>query len=252
MNGVCSAASGCAGWWIPELNVLSAGINQAVERFGRWLGTPRRPVGVLHNPARVPNPATSGTTVNLETEMAKRAGLGDARAQAWLMRRVLPVVRRVARTFFGSAAEADDAAQICLMAILKAAGQFRGDASLDTWARRISVRTTLKYAKRERRLRPVAEESSSHQKVVDAGPGPQRTSFSNDLRVYLDGLSEVQREAVLLHHGLGYSLAEIAEMTGASTNTVKSRLRLGMSSLRKRVRQEAKVAQIREHRGKES
>lgn len=204
----------------------------------------------LRNPAAANAEQASGTTVNLEVEMARRAGEGDARAQSWLMRRVLPGVRRVARTFFGSAAEADDAAQICLMAILKAAGQFRGDASLDTWARRIAVRTTLKYARRERRLRPVAAESSSHQKVVDAGPGPQNTTLVNDLRVYLGGLSEVQREAVLLHHGLGHSLAEIADITGASTNTVKSRLRLAMAALRKRMRQESQLFQIREQRGK--
>jgi len=215
------------------LGFVASSLDGAIDRV--------RGLRMYRNPARVPEPADPGKTVDFDAEMARRAGAGEARAQAWLMRRVLPAVRRVARTFFGRAAEADDAAQICLMAILKASGQFRGDASLDTWARRISVRTTMKYARRERRLRPVAEESSSHQQVVDAGPDPQQTALSQDLRVYLGALSDVQREAVLMHHALGYSVAEIAKLTGASPNTVKSRLRVGMASLRKRARRESGV-----------
>ena len=45
----------------------------------------------------------------------------------------------------------------------------------------------------------------------------------------------------MLHHALGYSLDEVAEMTSVSRNTVKGRLRLGTAALRKLVRREQKI-----------
>ncbi len=44
-------------------------------------------------------------------------------------------------------------------------------------------------------------------------------------------LTEVQREAVLLHHFYGYKNREIARMSGTSTATVKSRIRQGLDKL---------------------
>lgn len=44
-------------------------------------------------------------------------------------------------------------------------------------------------------------------------------------------LPERQREAVLLHHFYGYKNREIARMTGASYDAVKSRIRQGLGKL---------------------
>ncbi len=44
-------------------------------------------------------------------------------------------------------------------------------------------------------------------------------------------LPEAQREAVLLHHFYGYKNREIARMTGASYDAVKSRIRQGLEKL---------------------
>lgn len=51
----------------------------------------------------------------------------------------------------------------------------------------------------------------------------------------LSGLPENQREAVLLHHFYGYKKREIARMTGASYEAVKSRIRQGLRKLRKEI-----------------
>ena len=121
------------------------------------------------------------------------------------------------------------------------AGSYRGDAGIESWAKRIAVRTTLRYLKRERRRRP----DVSLQDVGEPRHGeraPQHAvTLSRDVRVFLESVSEVQRTALVLHHALGYSLDEVAEMTGASANTVKSRLRLGTRALRKRVRREQRI-----------
>ncbi|MCB9751100.1 MAG: RNA polymerase sigma factor [Myxococcales bacterium] len=174
--------------------------------------------------------------------MARRAGDGDARAQAWLARRLIPRVRRIARALTTTAAEADDAAQLSLMAILRSAGGYRGDASLEAWAKRVAVRTTLRYVRRERARRPAVSLEELGEPASRGGDAPQRQAeLSRDVRVMLESVSEVQRTALVLHHALGYSIEEIAELTGASTNTVKSRLRLGTRTLRKRVRRERSI-----------
>ena len=46
-------------------------------------------------------------------------------------------------------------------------------------------------------------------------------------------LPQTQREAVLLHHFYGYKNREIARMTGASYDAVKSRIRQGLQKLGK-------------------
>ncbi len=48
----------------------------------------------------------------------------------------------------------------------------------------------------------------------------------------LSQLSEAQREAVLLHHFYGYKNREIARITGASYDAVKSRIRQGIAKLK--------------------
>lgn len=50
-------------------------------------------------------------------------------------------------------------------------------------------------------------------------------------------LPDIQREAVLLHHFYGYKNREIARMTGASYDAVKSRIRQGLEKLSKQLRQ---------------
>ena len=52
------------------------------------------------------------------------------------------------------------------------------------------------------------------------------------LRSALAALPHVQRDAFLLQQESGLSLAEIAELTGVGTETVKSRLRYAVARLR--------------------
>ena len=52
------------------------------------------------------------------------------------------------------------------------------------------------------------------------------------LRAAVASLPSAQREAFLLQHEGGLSLAEIAELTGAGVETVKSRLRYALDKLR--------------------
>ncbi|WP_437959501.1 RNA polymerase sigma factor [Sorangium sp. So ce119] len=193
-----------------------------------------------------PAASAPAATVPLDLERMRRAGAGDPAAQAWLMTQVMSRVRRIARAFLRSSADADDAAQLALLAILESASTYRGEAAVEAWARRVAVRTVLRYVKQQRRDGvPVAPESAIDEEVAQAPHQPPFESLPREARAYLDALPEAQRDVIILHHALDYSIDEIAGMTDVSPDTVKSRLRLGIGALRKQVRQDIAVGRKR-------
>ena len=172
------------------------------------------------------------------TARVRAAGSGDAQAQRWLVETALADVRAVARALVGDAHDADDAAQCALLQLLTAAAHYRGDASLRYWARCVATRAVLKYRARLRR-KQAREAHPLEGFDLAAAPGCDAgEALPRSLRAYLAELPPEQGEALVLHHALGYSVPEIAELTEVSPNTVKGRLRLGTKALRRRVRQE--------------
>jgi RNA polymerase sigma-70 factor (ECF subfamily) len=168
---------------------------------------------------------------------------GDARAQERLVLRVLPHLRAIARTLLSGSADADDAVQVTLMKVLHAAKDYRAEGSLERWVRRIAVRTCLRVAKRERRHHRALDTGTEVGDVPAIGPGPRLAEqLPRDVDHYLARLPEAQREALLLRHALDYSLGEIAELTAAPVDTVKSRLLFGRRALRKLVRQDLAIS----------
>jgi RNA polymerase sigma-70 factor (ECF subfamily) len=136
-------------------------------------------------------------------------------------------------------ADAEDATQHALIEILRAASTFRGESALETWADRIAVRSAIRIA-RQRRLSSVRSESSLE---PDELPGPSTNRELGDalprsILVYLDELPEARRTALVLRHAMGYSIDEIAELTGVSVNTVKDRILSARQQVRKMVRRD--------------
>lgn len=217
--------------------------------LSRRLGPLPEPLlaSAMTRPVPAPPPASSPSVpVPSDLERMRRAGAGDPEAQAWLMTHVISRVRRIARTFLRSAADADDAAQLGLLAILESASSYRGEATVEAWARRVAVRTILRYARQQRREgAPVAPESAIDDEIALAPHQPPFEALPREARAYLDELPEAQRTAILLHHALDHSIEEIAGMTEVSPDTVKSRLRLGIGALRKQVRQDLAVGRKR-------
>jgi len=165
----------------------------------------------------------------------------NSNAQRTLACRLLPRVRRATRALLRDRSDADDATQLCLLEVLRSAKSFRGVGSIEAWSDRITIRTTLRQAKRKR----------SQLQRIDAGAEPDALSggqatdatlttadLPRDLREYLEALTKDRREALVLRHVLGHSVAEIAELTGVSPNTVKDRLLTARQEIRKMVRRD--------------
>ena len=166
-----------------------------------------------------------------DVELMGRVARGDADAQRQVVRRLLRRVESLCRAVLRGREEALDARQLSIVEILRSAHSFRGSSSLERWADRITVRTTLRAAASERRAQraPVDfERDTTH-------PTSESVLLA---RQYLDGISERQRMVVVMRHSLEYSIEEIAEMTGISQNAVKDRLLRARAIMRRMSRRE--------------
>lgn len=180
-----------------------------------------------------------------EIELMARAAKGEPAAQAWLVKRVMPRVRKIARAFLKSAADSDDAAQLSLLAILGSAHTYRGEAPVEAWAKRIAVRTTLRFIHKERRTASSPTDEEAAEEPMHEPEPLTAEGLPREVRDYLELLPEAQKEAIILHHALEHSIDEIAEMTDVSPDTVKGRLRLGTAALKKQVRQDLAIGRRR-------
>jgi RNA polymerase sigma-70 factor (ECF subfamily) len=110
------------------------------------------------------------------------------------------------------------------------------------FACRVAVHTAMnarRHARhRTRHTPPVAPEDLDE--CPDTSPSPAEAVASARrraaLRELLDELPAAQAEVLALHVVLGYSVEETAAVTRAPHNTVRSRLRTALASLRDRVR----------------
>jgi RNA polymerase sigma-70 factor (ECF subfamily) len=165
--------------------------------------------------------------------MAKVAE-GDAHAQRVVATRLAPRVQRLCFALLRERSQAEEAAQMSLLEILRSASSFAGSGSLERWAERIAARQSLRYAARERRRsaavdRDVDPELMSRQDEVAA----LRDAAPRTIHEYLGRLPRDRRELLVLRHALDYSVPEIAELVGLPVGTVKERLLVARAQVRK-------------------
>lgn len=184
-----------------------------------------------------------------ELGLMKRVAAGDPHAQRVLAHRLAARVRRISQRLLGSSADGDDAAQVALMEILKSAGGYREESSVERWADRIAVRVTLHHARAQRRLPWSRSAGIEPDEVGIAGDEPRaRDETPRALEAYLAELPAARREALTLKHALGHTTEEVAELTGVSVGTVKDRLVAARKQLRKLIQRDARIGTRRKGR----
>jgi RNA polymerase sigma-70 factor (ECF subfamily) len=174
---------------------------------------------------------------------------GDPHAQRVLAHRLAPRVQRVARRLLSHGADADDAAQTALMEILRSAATYREESSIERWADRIAVRTTLRQAREQRRrgwiLGP--ETDADELRGQDETETPHEET-PRRLEEYLRQLPAARREVLVMKHALGYSTEEIAELTDKPVGTVKDRLVAARKQIRRLIVRELRLGARGDHK----
>jgi len=182
---------------------------------------------------------TSGELLHArDRALVERARGGDLEAfneivviyQDYLFALVVRVVR--------DRESAADAVQEALFSCYRNLDRFRGD-SFRSWLTRIALNAAtdvLRYRKR-RPADPYPEwEDDAWQPPAGEEASPERSAMRRQtaqaLTAAMAEITNDQRQAILLYDVEGFDYQEIADMTGVSLGTVKSRIHRGRLALR--------------------
>lgn len=148
-----------------------------------------------------------------------------------LVRRYRDKVFRLAVSILGRGAEseAEDATQEVFVVVLRQLKTFRRQCAFSTWLYRVARNQIIDYRRRALR-RPTALADGALREVPDEGAFGDAQGLvaaarrRERLMRHVGRLSEPQRAVVYLHYWQGESVAEISELLGLASNTVKSHL----------------------------
>jgi RNA polymerase sigma-70 factor, ECF subfamily len=194
--------------------------------------------------------ASGGTLPAMEpdTELLRRLRGGDEQAFVTLVERYNGSMLRLAGSFVPSRAIAEEVVQETWLGVLRGLAGFEGRSSLKTWLFTILVNRARSAGVRESRSVPFADTGP----VVDAsrfGPDGAWSSppdhwieeaesrvdavkVSGMLRTALDGLSDRQRDVVLLRDVEGLTSAEVCSVLSISEANQRVLLHRGRGKLR--------------------
>ena len=167
-----------------------------------------------------------------ETELVRRASIGDETAMHALYRRYAPRVYAVVRRLADDDALADDWAQEAWIRAFRALPRFRGESAFSTWLHRVAVNSALQG--RRKRSRHDGREAELPESVPGGRSDP--TVLRISLERSLERLPEGMRQVLVLHDVEGFTHEEIGEMLGIAPGTSKSQLFKARAKMREMLR----------------
>lgn len=170
-----------------------------------------------------------------DAELVAHARAGDSAAFRAIVERYQGAVASVVIGMLGPGDDADDVGQETFVRLHRALDQFRGDAQLSTYLRRIAMNLSLNALKRRRRwrLRFVSRDQSAEPLPEPPVPAydAEDAERRDVVRAAVAKLAEPHRAVVVLRLLDERSTREAAEILGLPQGTVMSRLSRGMAEL---------------------
>jgi RNA polymerase sigma-70 factor (ECF subfamily) len=169
--------------------------------------------------------------------LARRAGDGDPRAFATLVRRHEPVVRVYARRILGSGADVEDVAQDTFLTAWQQLPGLQDTSGVRGWLLTIASRNAIDRV----RARRDHADIDDHEQAARTEDGPEHAAEASSrqqaLSIALSTLPPEQRQCWVLKELGGYSYDDIATEIGQPVSTVRGLL----SRARKRMIREMEV-----------
>ena len=171
-----------------------------------------------------------------DRELVTRAQSGDRAAANELLRRHYDRIYAICRRIAGNDADAADATQEALMAIVRGLDRFDGNAKFSTWSYRVATNACLDELRRRKR-RPTPTDLDEHADWstqtadVEAGDFDDRMVERDAMGQALAALPDDFREPVVLRDVGGLDYAEISQQLGIPPGTVRSRIARGRAKL---------------------
>jgi RNA polymerase sigma-70 factor (ECF subfamily) len=155
---------------------------------------------------------------------------GDRDALDALLRRHYDRLYALCRRMTGNDADALDAAQDALIAIVRGLPRFRAGARFSTWAYRVATNACLDELRRRRR-RPEPGLADLDHARAGIGSATDGVDARVDIDRALASVAAEFRAPVVLRDLCGLDYAEIAEVLEVPVGTVKSRIARGRAAL---------------------
>jgi RNA polymerase sigma-70 factor (ECF subfamily) len=183
------------------------------------------------HPAPIPPATTAASPLTL---LMARVAQGDVAAFTTLAQALQSQGLRLADRTLHDRAGAEDVVQIALTRLWTMAVRFDPErGSVEGWFRRIVVNLCLDRRRSMKLVAPLSDAET----IASPGPDPFESAAANDQRARIDAamaqLAPRQRAALMLFHGEGQSMAEIAEMLETSPKAIEGLLGRARMELRK-------------------
>jgi RNA polymerase sigma-70 factor (ECF subfamily) len=151
---------------------------------------------------------------------------GEQAAARELFQRQRSRIQASLYRILGNNRDMDDLLQETFVQVFRSLGSFRGEARLSTWIDRIAVRVAYRYLA-ARRSAALTVELGDEPAGDPMGRPDRRAMAREGVRRFYAALAQQSpnaRIAYTLHEIEGRSVAEVADITGASVTTTKLRI----------------------------
>lgn len=171
-------------------------------------------------------------TLAEDDDLIRAAQRGDMASLEILLDRHHDRLRAVCAKVVGRGADADDAAQMALISIVKNLDSFDGRARFTTWSYRIATNAAIdELRRRGRRSATSLDDEDGHLQIAALGDLGDATTARLDVNDALEQLPEDFRLPVVLRDLCGLDYDEISEVLNLAPGTVRSRIARGRGKL---------------------
>ena len=160
---------------------------------------------------------------------------GDRRALDTLLRRHYSAVYGLCRRMTGNDADAADAAQDALLAIVRGLARFDGRSRFSTWVYRVTTNVCLDELRRRRRRPEPRDDVAMGSTPVASVAVDTSVADRLDVDAALRSLPPDFRAAVVLRDLCGLDYEEIATVLDIPAGTVRSRISRGRAAVADRL-----------------
>jgi RNA polymerase sigma-70 factor (ECF subfamily) len=175
----------------------------------------------------------------LDQRVVDDARAGEGSAVERVLRHHQPTMYALCRRVLGNDADAADATQEAMIAVVRGLPRFDGRSALSTWIYRVTTNAALDEVRRRRRRPLISDDvdrgaaSGDGVDPADRGGPALDDTVADRLRLdaALDSLSPEFRTVVVLRDVIGLDYAEIAAVLDLAPGTVRSRISRGRSAL---------------------
>jgi len=177
-----------------------------------------------------------------DEQLVKSYLKGDEKALEELVRRYLPLIYNFSRRYTGDSDNASDIAQEVFVKVWKNIKRFDTSKNFKTWIFTVAKNTALDWLKKRNAIPVSLLKEYREDEVLNNITDPNQISMvdqiyqkslSQNLSLAVGKLPSKYSAVINLYYQKGLKFREISALLNEPTNTVKSRYRRGVATLKK-------------------